>query len=117
MILFLSSAFLRRFRMQWKPGLKAFLVGDRNLFFFYPDLLLETSEINPESIESFLGAHGKERIQLLGFVTPEKITPLPGYIELDTHNVFDPQKWDAQVHLLQEQGLESRKLEIKASQE
>jgi hypothetical protein len=113
MILFLSSAFLRRLRMQWKPDLNGFLIGDRNLFFFYPDLVLESSEITPATIDLFLEAHRKESTQLLGFITPAEIQFLPGYVELITHQEQDPRNWDARVHLLAEEGTEFRKLELK----
>jgi hypothetical protein len=113
MILFLSSAFLRRLRIQWKPALKGFLIGDRNLFFFYPDLFLESNEITPATIDSLLKTHGKENTQLLGFLTPDEMPFLPGYVELITHNEQDPGKWDARVHLLGDQGNEYRTLELK----
>jgi hypothetical protein len=113
MILFLSSAFLRRIRFQWKPDLKGFLVGDRNLFFFYPDLFLESGEITPASIDSFLKTHAKENMQLLGFLAPDEVPVLPGYIALITHHDTDPGKWEAHVHLLGDQGNESRTLELK----
>ena len=116
MILFLSSAFLRRLRMQWKPDLKGFLVGDRNLFFFYPDLFLQSDEITPATIESFLKTHGKESTQLLGFVTPDELPFLPGYVELITHHEGDPGKWDARVHLMGDLENEYRKLELKVGE-
>lgn len=115
MILFLSSAFLRRIRMQWKPGLKGFLIGDRNLFFFYPDSLLETPDTSVEAIDTFLKSNASEPLQLLGLLTPEEISFMPGYAELNTGNVNDPRQWRARVHLLGDQGPEYRKLEISMS--
>lgn len=117
MILFLSSAFLSRLRFQWKPGLKGFLVGERNLFFFYPELLLESNEISPGTIESFLESHGNEAWQLLGFLGPEESSFLPGYAELNTQDGLDIQKWRARVHLLGDQGPEHRNLQIRMSGE
>lgn len=110
--MFLSFAFLRRIRMQWKPGLKGFLIGERNLFFFYPDFFLESADITPASIESFLSSHGKESSQLLGILTPEQVSFLPGFAELTTHDERDPQQWEARIHLLTEQGDEYRQLQL-----
>ena len=115
MILFLSSSFLHRVRLQWKPSLTAFLIGDRNLYFFYPDALMEVSEVTPETIDSFLAQHGKESLQLLGFLTPGELTNLPGYAQLVTGDVYDPAHWEAVLHWPGEQGEERRKLEIKRS--
>jgi hypothetical protein len=42
---------------------------------------------------------------------------LPGYAELVTHNVEQPVRWNARVHLLTEQGEEYRKLEIRMPEE
>ena len=114
MILFLSSSFLRRVRLQWKPSLTAFLVGDRNLYFFYPDALMEVSEITPATVDSFLAQHGKESLQLLGFLTPGELANLPGYAQLVTGDVYDPVGWKAVLHWPDE-GEESRILEIKIS--
>jgi len=116
MILFLSSSFLSRLRIQWKPDLKGFLVGNRNLFFFYPELILESAEISPATIESFLATHGQEAWQLLGFVSPEELPFFPGYAELNTGGVNDPKQWSAKVHLPGDQGPDRRILEIKTSQ-
>jgi hypothetical protein len=117
MILFLSTSFLRRLRIQWKPSLKGFLIGDRNLFFFYPDLFLEVPEITPATINSFLEQHGKESWQLLGFLSPEELPALPGYSELNTGDRYDPIHWKARIHLIGEQGIEQRKLEVRLSGE
>ncbi len=116
MILFLSTSFLSRLRIQWKADLKGFLVGDRNLFFFYPEMILESAEINPVTVESFLAGHGHEKWQLLGFLSPEELPFYPGYAELNTSGVMNPGQWTAKVHLLGDQGQESRVLEIKTSQ-
>jgi hypothetical protein len=115
MILFLSSSFLSRLRIQWKPDLKGFLVGNRNLFFFYPEMILESAEITPESVEVFLATHGREAWQLLGFLSPEELPFLPGYAELNTNRAKDPRKWSAKLHLLGDQGPDHRTLEIKTS--
>ena len=117
MILFLSSAFLSALRFQWKPGLQGFLVGERNLFFFYPELLLESNEINPDTIESFLQSHGNEAWQLLGFLGLRQSVFLPGYLELNTQDDSEIEKWRARVHLLGDEGPEYRDLEIRMSGE
>ena len=117
MILFLSSAFLRRIRVQWKPGLKGFLIGDRNLFFFYPDTLIEADDFGPASIDAFLKANSSEGWQLLGFLTPAEIAFSPNFAELHTGNEKDPHQWHGRVHLLGEQGPEYRKLQILMSDE
>ena len=116
MILFLSTAFLRRLRMQWKPDLKGFLIGDRNLFFFYPDLFLPSEEITPATIESFLKNHGKENTHLLGFISPQELPFLPGYVELITHHEEDPGKWIARLHQLGDQQNEYRTVELKVGE-
>lgn len=115
MILFLSSSFLSRLRIQWKPDLKGFLVGNRNLFFFYPEMILE-AEINPGSIDHFLATHGQEAWQLLGFLSPAELPFFPGYAELNTNGARDPKEWTARVHLPGDQGPDYRSLEIKRSQ-
>jgi hypothetical protein len=117
MILFLSSSFLRRVRLQWKSSLTAFLVGDRNLYFFYPDSLMEIAEVNPASIDSFLDQHGKESLQLLGFLTPAELPAIPGYAQLVTGDVYDPGSWKGILHFLGDSGEERRELEIKVSSE
>ena len=116
MILFLSSAFLRRLRIQWKPELKGFLLGDRNLFFFYPDSLLETSDFSQSTVDSFLRNNAEENIQLLGFLTPVELDFHPQYAEVITGNTRDPHQWKGRVHLLGEQGPEYRTLEIAMSE-
>jgi len=115
MILFLSSSFLRRVRLQWKPSFTAFLVGDRNLNFFYPDSLIEVVEVNPASIDSFLAQHGKESLQLLGFISATELPFLPGYAQIITGNDPDPKQWKAVFHFLGDAGEERRPLEIKVS--
>jgi len=117
MILFLSSSFLRRVGMMWKPSLRAFLVGDRNLFFFYPDSIVEVLEINPATIDSFLEEHGNESMQLLGFLTPTQLPFVPGYLELNTGGKNEPGSWSAGLHLFGEQGEDRRNLEIRVSAE
>jgi hypothetical protein len=115
MILFLSSSFLCRVRLQWKPSLTAFLVGDRNLYFFYPDALIEVAEVTPASVDSFLTQHGNESLQLLGFLIPNELSNLPGYAQIVTGDVYDPDAWIALLHWPGEQGEERRTLEIKRS--
>ncbi|MCI0416961.1 hypothetical protein L0222_29690 [bacterium] len=117
MILFLSSSFLSRIRIQWKPDLKGFLVGNRNLFFFYPEMILESAEISPAAVESYLASHGQEAWQLLGFLSPEELPLFPGYAELNTSGVSDPSQWTAKVHLPGDQGPDRRNLEIRISGE
>jgi hypothetical protein len=113
MVLFLSAPFLRRLRLIWKPGLTAFLVGDRNLFFFTPDSLVEVESINPQTIEEFYQRQAGDSWQLLGFISPSDISWQPGFAELNTGGSPDPAGWAAWVHLLAPDGPERRKLEIR----
>src|SRR5262245_22803349 len=115
MILFLSSSFLRRVRLEWKPSLTAFLVGDRNLYFFYPDSLIEVAEVNPTTIDLFLAQHGNESMQLLGFLTPTELPLLPGYAQLITGDDPDPDRWKALLNFLSDSGEEKRILELTRS--
>jgi hypothetical protein len=115
MILFLSTSFLRRVRLQWKSSLTAFLVGDRNLYFFYPDALVEVPEISPATVDSFLARHANESLQLLGFLTPNELSLLPGYAQLITGDISDPAAWKAILLWPGEHGEERRPLEIKTS--
>ena len=101
--------------MQWKPDLTGFLLGNRNLFFFYPEMVLE-AEINADSIDKFLATHGQEEWQLLGFLSTKELPFFPGYAELITNGTSDPGKWIARVHLPGDQGPDYRTLEIKRSQ-
>ena len=114
MILCLSSSFLRRIRLQWKPDLRAFLIGDRNMHFFYPDSLVEISEITPDSVEAFLAQHKDETMQLLGFLAPSQLPSIPGYVELHHGGQNDPSKWSANLNWLEDRG-ERRQLKIKIS--
>jgi hypothetical protein len=116
MILFLSDSFLRRLQLVWKSNLNAFLVGQRNLFFFVPDSLFEVESISPESINQFL----KERQipadwQLLGFLSSQTTPQLPGYARVETSGQSDPTKWKAVIALLVDSGLQDRTLEIRQS--
>ncbi len=114
MVLFLSSSFLRRIKLIWKPDLKAFLIGQRNLFFFAPDIALETEDLSPEAIDRLL-AEGQfeENWELLGFLAPDGLPSLPGYAIVDTGSFPETEDWKAGVYLSTDQGLELRTLEIK----
>ena len=114
MILFLSESFLRRLQLIWKPDLTAFLIGQRNLFFFVPDSLFEVQNISAESIDQFLKA---KRVpadwQLLGFLSATDIPQLPGYARIVTSGQSDPAQWRAVLAILEESGLQDRSLEIR----
>ncbi len=100
MILFLSSSFQTRLALAWKPELTAFLVGDRNHYFFVPDSLVEVQSVSPETIDSFLGARDLNgQSQLLGFLSPDELAPLPGYLFVRSARLADPGRWNAQVYL------------------
>ncbi|HSP06847.1 MAG TPA: hypothetical protein VLR94_06690 [Acidobacteriota bacterium] len=116
MILFLTKSFQLRLRLAWKPDLRAFLVGDRNLFFYVPEVIIETPDISPASIDAFLkrGALGGSW-QLLGLMSPEEQPPLPGYAQVCTSGRGEPLQWDAKVHLLSGETTEARMLEIRLS--
>jgi len=114
MILFLSESFLRRLQLVWKSNLTAFLVGQRNLFFFVPDSLFEVENISAESIDQFLK---DKRIpadwQLLGFLSPDATSQFPGYARVLTSGQSDPAQWRAVIALSEESELKDRALEIR----
>src|SRR5215510_1491020 len=98
MVLFLSASFLQRLKFNWKPELKAFLIGERNLNFFTPDSIIEVSEISSNSINSFLQkAEMENHWELLGFLSQNEKFSLPGYIEVITSGSANPQNWRAQI--------------------
>ncbi len=114
MVLFLSSSFLRRVKLIWKPELKAFLIGHRNLFFFAPDAALETEEINPETIDRLLRERQFERNwELLGFLAPDNLPSVPGYALVQTGQLPEVEQWKANLYLSSDSGLEQRTLEIR----
>jgi len=134
MVLFFSTSFLRRLRMLWRADLTAFLIGDRNLFFFTPDSLMEVETIDPRSIDAFYREKSLGNWQLLGFLSPSQIfwqssasalgglpAPSPagwkpallGYAEVNTNRAWEPARWNAYVHLLGAEGPERRKLELR----
>ena len=117
MILCLSSSFLRRIRLQWKPDLCAFLIGDRNMHFFYPDSIVEVSEITPATVDAFLEKNKDESMQLLGFLVASELPFIPGYVELHHGSHSDPSTWHAVLNWLSDSGEERRVLEIKISDE
>ena len=85
MILFLTSAFQLRLRLGWKPDLKGFLIGERNLFFFTPETLVEVSTIDMQSIDSFLSRKSiGGRWELLGFLAPGEVSAFPGFAQINT---------------------------------
>jgi hypothetical protein len=117
MILFLSKSFQLRLRLAWKPELKAFLIGDRNLFFYVPEVIIETPEISESAIDAFLQRgvlSGKW--QLLGLLSGVEETPLPGYAQVCTAGNPDPRFWKAAVHLPAGNATERRNLEVRLSQ-
>lgn len=114
MILSLTAAFQLRLRLGWKPELKGFLIGERNLFFFTPETLVEASHIDPASIDSFLSSNSiGGRWELLGFLTPEELPAFPGYAQVSTNRESDPKKWKAKIYLISEKDPELFPLEIR----
>jgi len=114
MVLFLSSSFLRRIKLIWKPDLKAFLIGQRNLFFFTPDIALETEDLSPETIDRLLAERQfEENWELLGFLAPDSLPSVPGYALVKTGSLPETKDWNASVYLSTDSGLELRSLEIK----
>lgn len=112
MVLFLSASFLRRLHLTWKPELKAFLIGERNLNFFTPDSIFEVSEIAPATIDDFLKKQElADRWQLLGFLSREIHLSLPGYIQVITAGSPNPKDWQAWIQIPDETA--ERKVEIK----
>jgi hypothetical protein len=116
MIVFLSTSFLRRLQLSWKPDLKAFLIGERNLYFFTPEAVFETAEITPQAVDAFLKNNlTQDHWQLLGFLQPEQSSPMPGYVQISTQREADPKQWSACLYLLEEKGAELRNVEIRCS--
>lgn len=116
MILFLSKSFQLRLKLAWKPQLTAFLVGDRNLFFYIPEVIIETPEISASAIDEFLKRGALSgKWQLLGLLSSKEQEVFPGYAQVRTSGRPDPLSWDAKVHLWSEKGMEARSLEIKVS--
>jgi hypothetical protein len=114
MILSLTAAFQLRLRLGWKPDLKGFLIGERNLFFFTPETLVEAAQINVASIDSFLSSNSiGGRWELLGFLTPEELPAFPGYAQVSTNREADPAKWKAKIYLMGEQEPELFPLEVR----
>lgn len=116
MILFLTKSFQQRLQLAWKPDLKAFLVGDRNLFFYVPEVIIETPEITPASIDAFLkrGATGGAW-QLLALLSADEQPPYPGYAQISTSGNSEPRSWNAKVFLLSGEKLEAKNLEVRLS--
>jgi hypothetical protein len=114
MILSLTAAFQLRLRLGWKPDLKGFLIGERNLFFFTPETLVEAPQIDVASIDSFLSSNSiGGRWELLGFLTPEELPAFPGYAQVSTNRAADPAKWKARIYLMAENDPELFPLEIR----
>jgi hypothetical protein len=114
MILSLTTAFQLRLRMSWKPDLKGFLIGERNLFFFTPETLVEASNIDVASIDSFLSNNSiGGRWELLGFLTPEELPAFPGYAQVSTNRESDPKNWKAKIYLMGEKDPELFPLEVR----
>jgi hypothetical protein len=93
------------------------MIGDRNMHFFYPDSILEVSEITPEAIDAFLEKNKNESLQLLGFFVPSELSFIPGYVQLSHGSQENPSAWHANLNWLGEKGEEKRNLEIKISTE
>jgi hypothetical protein len=117
MIFFVSESFLRRLQLLWKPALSAFLIGQRNLFFFVPDSLIEVESISPKTIDEFLAQKNfSEDWQLLGFLTAHALPQFPGYARVETNGQRNPAQWKAVITLLDEGELRDRLLEIRQTQ-
>ena len=117
MILFLSASFLRNLNLIWKPDLKAFLIGDRNLFFLTPDSLVEVSEISPETIDTFLKSNRMTgNWQLLGYLAPDETPEIIGYAQVKTAGVKEPTQWTATLSLYGEAGIQPADMQIRISQ-
>ena len=116
MILFLTSAFQLRLRLGWKPDLKGFLIGERNLFFFTPETLVEVSTIDMQSIDSFLSRKSiGGRWELLGFLSPTELSAFPGFAQINTAGDDNPKNWKASVYLTGDKGAEAVPLEIRVA--
>jgi hypothetical protein len=114
MILSLTAAFQLRLRLGWKSDLKGFLIGERNLFFFTPETLVEASHIDAASIDAFLSNNSiGGRWELLGFLTPEELPAFPGYAQVSTNRQSDPKKWKAKIYLMGEKDPELFPLEVR----
>jgi hypothetical protein len=114
MILSLTTAFQLRLRLSWKPDLNGFLIGERNLFFFTPETLVETTHIDIGSINSFLSSNSiGGRWELLGFLTPEDLPAFPGYAQVSTYRESDPARWKAKIYLMSEKDPELFPLEVR----
>lgn len=115
MILYLSSAFLLRIRMMWKPDLSGFLLGDRNFYFFAPDTFIDVPEISQEQIDAFLTEKmaNPQEWELLGFISHREIPPIPGYVQLRTKASINPEQWEAVLYLIEDSQPVPKKLEIK----
>ena len=117
MILFLSQSFLLRLRLAWKPDLQAFLVGDRNLYFFVPEVIIETPDLSPSSVDALLARIAPaEKWNLLGMMSPGDQPEFFGYAQVRTNGIADPLQWDAGVAWAGESGTERRKLEVRISE-
>lgn len=118
MILFLSASFQERLALAWKQDLVALLIGDRNHYFYVPDSVVEVQSVSPETIDSFLAArelHGGTA-QLLGFLSPGDLPPLPGYVFVRTGGVQEPAHWNAQVYMYADKPvLQARPVQIQAA--
>jgi len=117
MILFLSASFLHRLQLIWKPALKAYLIGDRNLFFFTPDLAVEAEEISPSYIDAFLCEKPVNgNWQLLGFLAPSELPAFPGYVQLNTGGSWTQKDWKADFYRYEVNAPERHALEIRVGQ-
>jgi hypothetical protein len=117
MVLFLSDSFLKRLQFIWKPDLKAFLIGQRNLNFFTPDSVFEVSEITAATIDDFLKKQElADRWELLGFLTKDSQSFFPGYVEILTTGSKNPEQWSARIQVPDEKGMTEKSVAIKFSQ-
>ncbi|HJZ10884.1 MAG TPA: hypothetical protein VJ521_01955 [Acidobacteriota bacterium] len=117
MILFLSQSFLHRLRLVWKPLLKGFLIGNRNLFFFTPDSFVEAEEISAASIDAFLNDTPLPgHWQLLGFLAPTEVPSIPGYLHVYTGGAWNQVEWAAHMSIFEAAGTTLMKVEIRSGQ-
>jgi len=114
MLLFLSTSFLRRLNLVWKPDLKAFLIGERNLNFFTPDSIFEVSEISEKTIQTFIeNSNLAARWELLGFLTRDSNFSLPGFVEIRTAGSIHPKDWQAHIPIPGEKSNVQKSVAIK----
>jgi len=117
MILFISASFQRRLQTAWKSNASYFLIGNRNLFFFAPDSLIETATVSAQSIDDFLAKDGfSSGYEFLGFLTPQVVDLPGGYLRVETHGSLNPLEWSAFLDFYEADGPSAKRLEIRVAE-